>query len=109
MRKVKSHIYIELNPSKRNFYDPTRDDFEEESSIEDIFISLQIATSDYGAVNMINENIRLFNDKQHQVFGIVCKWSRDYIKNLNSRVLKKVTTFYIFLTGGGGEDKSHLM
>ena len=60
--------------------------------------------------NMINGNMRLFNDKQHQVFGIVHKWSGDYIKNLNSRVLKKVVTpFYLFLTGGAGADKSHLM
>ena len=60
-------------------------------------------------LNMINGNMRLFSDKQRQVFGIVHKWSRDYIKNLNSRVLKKVTPFYLFLTGGAGAEKSHLM
>ena len=53
--------------------------------------------------------MRLFSDKQRQVFGIVHKWSGDYIKNLNSRVLKKVTPFYLFLTGGAGAEKSHLM
>ena len=46
--------------------------------------------------NMINKNIRSLNDKQSQVFDIVHKWSRDYMKNLNSRVLKKVTPFFYF-------------
>ena len=38
--KVKSYTDAELNSSKRNFYDPARDDFEEASSIEDILFSL---------------------------------------------------------------------
>ena len=49
LRKVKSYTDIELNPSKRNLYDPARDDFEEASSIED--------TSDYeAALSISNDN-----------------------------------------------------
>ena len=55
--KVKSYTDTELNPSKRNLYDPARDDFEETSSIEDILISLQITTCDYeAALSMSDDN-----------------------------------------------------
>ena len=53
--------------------------------------------------------MRLLSVKQRQVLYIVHKRSRDYIKYLNLRVLKKVAPFYIFLTGGGGVSKSHLI
>ena len=55
--KVKSYTDTELNSSKRNLYDPARDDFEETSSIEDILISLQITTCDYeAALSMSDDN-----------------------------------------------------
>ena len=55
--KVKSYTDTELNPSKRNLYDPASDDFEEVSSIEDILISLQITTCDYeAALSMSDDN-----------------------------------------------------
>ena len=56
LRKVKSYTDIELNPSKRKLYDPARDNFEEASSIEDILISFQIATSDYEAVLSVSDD-----------------------------------------------------
>ena len=34
------------------------------------------------ADNVINKNIRLLNEKQRQVFDIVHKWSKGYIKIL---------------------------
>ena len=57
--KVKSYTDTELNPSKRNLYDPARDDFEEASSIEDILISLQITTCDYEAVLSMSDDNNL--------------------------------------------------
>ena len=55
--KVKSYTDTELNPSKRNLYDPASDDFGEVSSIEDILISLQITTCDYeAALSMSDDN-----------------------------------------------------
>ena len=57
--KVKSYTDTELNPSKRNLYDPARDDFEEVSSIEDILISLQITTCDYEAVLSMSDDNNL--------------------------------------------------
>ena len=57
--KVKSYTDTELNSSKRNLYDPARDDFEETSSIEDILISLQITTCDYEAVLSMSDDNNL--------------------------------------------------
>ena len=59
--------------------------------------------------SIISENIRSLNLKQRQVFEVINKWSRDYVKNLSSKVMKKVKSFHIFPTGGGGVGKSHLI
>ena len=56
LRKVKGYIDTELNPSKTNLCYPARDDFEEENSIEDIFISLQISESEYEAALFISDD-----------------------------------------------------
>ena len=59
--------------------------------------------------SIISENIRSLNLKQRQVFEVIHKWSRDYVTNFSSKVMKKVKPFHIFLTGGGGVGKSHLI
>ena len=59
LEKVKSYTDAELNSSKRNFYDPARNDFKEASSIEDILISLQITTCDYEAVLSMSDDNNL--------------------------------------------------
>ena len=53
--------------------------------------------------------MRSFNEKPRQVFDIIHKWSKDYIKNLNCKVSKFVTPFHIFVVGGAGVGKSHLI
>ena len=59
--------------------------------------------------SLINENIRSLNVKQRQVFDVIHKWARDYVKNLSSKHVKYIKPFHIFLTGGAGVDKSHLI
>ena len=59
--------------------------------------------------NAINENIRPLNMKQREVFDFIHKWSRDYIKSLCCKVIKKVKSFHIFTTGSAGVGKSHLI
>ena len=59
--------------------------------------------------NIINENIRSLNMKQREVFNFIYTWSRDYIKSLRCKVIKKVKSFHIFITGGAGVGKSHLI
>ena len=59
--------------------------------------------------NIINENIRSLNMKQREVFNFIYTWSRDYIKSLRCKVIKKVKSFHIFITGRAGVGKSHLI
>ena len=59
--------------------------------------------------NIINENIRSLNMKQREVFNFIHEWSQDYIKILRRKVIKKVKSFHIFLTGGARVGKSHLI
>ena len=58
--------------------------------------------------SIIKENVCSLNPKQRQDFEVIHKWSRDYVKNLSSKVMKKVKPFHIFLTGAGGVGKSRL-
>ena len=59
--------------------------------------------------NVINKNIRSVNERQRQIFDIVYKQSKDYIKNITSWKSKFVTFFHIFLTGGAGVQELHLV
>ena len=58
---------------------------------------------------IINDNIRSLNMKQKEVFNFIHKWARDYIKSLRCKVIKKVKSFHLFITGGAWVGKSHLM
>ena len=44
---MKNYIDDELNPSRKNFLDKTRDDYEELKSMEEILKMLQILKKDY--------------------------------------------------------------
>ena len=59
--------------------------------------------------DIINENIRSLNTKQREVFKFTHKSSRDYIKSLRCKLIKKVKSFHIFITGGIGVEISHLI
>jgi len=53
--------------------------------------------------NEINNLVRTLNKKQRQVFDTLLQWGKSFIKNENFQ------PFHIFLTGGGGVGKSHLI
>ena len=53
--------------------------------------------------------MRSLNMKQREVFDFIHKGSRDYIKSLRCKVIKKVKSSHIFITGGAGVGKSHLI
>ena len=57
----------------------------------------------------INANIRSLNKKQREVFNVTLKWTRDHVKNLSSKNSTKILPFHIFLTGGAGVGKSHVL
>ena len=83
--------------------------FRDEMIYADIGFGCNRSTLPVFQDSIISENICTLNPKQRQVFEIIHKWSRDYGKNLSSKVMKKVKPFHIFLTGGGGVVKSHLI
>ena len=58
---------------------------------------------------MINENIQSFKKGQFQVFDVVHKWARDYIKYRSCKVALQLKPFDIFVTCGAGVRKSHLL
>ena len=57
----------------------------------------------------INAKIRSFNKEQKKVFDFVHKWARDHVKYRSSRRKKEVQPVHLFITGGGGCGKSHLL
>ena len=55
------------------------------------------------------KNVRSLNQKQREVFEIINKWAQDYIKNLSCNSPRCVLPLHLFVTGGAGVGKSHLM
>ena len=57
----------------------------------------------------INEHIRSLSEEQWKAFDVLHKCSKDFIKNLGSKRPQTINPFHIFITGGGGVGKSHLI
>ena len=101
------------------FSERLNEDFKEinsdESFVDDDMIHADIGLSRYGSTlplyqdSAISENICSLNAKQRKLFEVIHKWSRDYMKNLSSKTIKNIKPFHIFLTGGAGVGKSHLI
>lgn len=51
----------------------------------------------------------MLNERQMQIFEIVHKWGKKYVKNLNCSKTCVIQPIHIFLTGNGGCGKSHLV
>ena len=56
LKKVKNYIENELNPSKKNILDKTKDDYVESKSIEEILSLLQTSSKDYEEALSISDN-----------------------------------------------------
>ena len=56
LKMVKNYIDIELNPSKKNFLDKTKNDYVELKSIEEIFSFLEISWKDYEEALSISDD-----------------------------------------------------
>lgn len=53
--------------------------------------------------------VRSFKLKQKQIFEYVFQWTRRYVISLSSKNITKPEPLRIFITGGGGCGKSHLI
>ena len=57
----------------------------------------------------INAQIRSLNYQQKEVFDFVLQWAINFIKYVNCKLPIQIKPFNLFLTGGGGVGKSHLL
>ena len=61
LKKVKQYIDSKLNPSKKNFYNTSRDDYEKIKSIDEILEFLEISKFDY------EQALSIFDDQDFQL------------------------------------------
>ena len=57
----------------------------------------------------LRECVRSLNKKQWYAYDIILTWCRSKMKNMNSRKPEEVKPIHLFITGGAGAGKSHLI
>jgi DNA replication protein DnaC len=59
--------------------------------------------------DLLRESVRSLNKKQRLAYDTVLSWCRTKMSNLNSLKPQKVDPMHLFITGGAGSGKSHLI
>ncbi|RUA05461.1 MAG: hypothetical protein DSY43_04560, partial [Gammaproteobacteria bacterium] len=59
--------------------------------------------------DLLRESVRSLNKRQRYAYDNVLSWCRNNMKNKNSLKPEEVKPIYIFITGGAGAGKSHLI
>lgn len=57
----------------------------------------------------LRQCVRTLNKRQQYAYDIVLTWCRNKMKNMNSLKPEEVKPIYLFITGGAGAGKSHLI
>ena len=59
--------------------------------------------------DLLHEHIRSLNEKQRIAYDTVLCWCRNKVKNLRSLKPYEIKPIYLFMTGGVGSGKSHVI
>ena len=59
--------------------------------------------------DLLREHIRSLNKKQRIAYDSVLRWCRNKVKNLRSLKPYDINPIYLFMTGGAGSGKSHVI
>ena len=59
--------------------------------------------------DLLREHIRSLNEKQRIAYDSVLRWCRNKVKNLRSLKPYDINPIYLFMTGGAGSGKSHVI
>ena len=82
----------------------------EETSSSDCNIDPSVSgSSSVPADSDVNSNIPSLNRDQRNIFDAVHRWARNYVKCRSSKIQHEVEPVHLFITGGGGCGKSHLL
>ena len=57
----------------------------------------------------INSHVRSLNKKQRDIFDVVLDWAKRFVQISKSKSTVQLEPIRLFLTGGGGVGKSHLV
>lgn len=121
------HLYDAINDQENA---EVQLEFQDESSADEIFneqVPSQLAANSQttenhrpSAIAMYNQpkeisddqlcqSVRSLNNMQCKAYNRVLSWTRNKMKNLNCLKSQNVEPIYLFITGGGGAGKSHLI
>ena len=92
----------------KNNYDTEEEDYE--SDRKENFPSFTVSNHQFCKDEDNNALIRSLNGKQREIFDVVLDWGKKLIQNIKRNVTTvPLEPLRIFLTGGGGVGKSHVI